>query len=104
MDLLTTLILNKLKNRKSGGGEPHTQIQYIESTGDPQYINFNFLATRGIKIVVDYAFLDTWKQAGAGDSTEQDNCFGLGQFTSTERFYVSYPVSRFIFYFWTWCK
>lgn len=104
MDLLTTLILNKLKHRKGGSGEPHTQIEYIESTGEPQYINFNFLATRGIKIEVDYAFLDTWKQAGAGDSTEQDNCFGLGQFGSTERFNVAYPVSRFIFYFWTWCK
>lgn len=104
MNLLEKLMIYKGLTNSGKEKKPYKQIEYVESTGDPQYINFNFLATRGIKIEVDYAFLDTWKQAGAGDSTEQDNCFGLGQFGSTERFNVAYPVSRKLFYFWIWSK
>lgn len=76
----------------------HTELTYIESSGT-QYINLGIKPQANIKIEVDYAFLGTWHQAGAGGSTEQDNAIGCGNFGNTQRFNMGYAPSAANFVF-----
>lgn len=70
------------------GNPSFTELEYIESTGT-QYINLGILPQANMKFLVDYQFLDNWKQAGAGGS-EGGNMFGSILISSTKRFFVNY--------------
>lgn len=76
----------------------HTELTYIESTGT-QYINLGVLPNNNLKIELDYQFLDYWKQAGAGGSTEQGNQVGSILISNTKRFCISYLPNnnKFVF-------
>lgn len=66
----------------------HTELTYIESSGT-QYINLGILPQANMKFLIDYQFLDNWKQAGSGTS-ESANMFGSILLSNTKRFFVKY--------------